>query len=150
MPMNTQTRMIVCTAFALAVVDIAVRGAALRQCGPATNVNGVVTAREFRLVDNNGTVKAMISVDHNGNPGMVMTDSSGSRRLQLDTYQDVPSLMLFGPNGERRSYYGMNPDGSSLVQMMDENERVTEQMTRSINNNGAMLRSGSNFIFNGN
>jgi hypothetical protein len=126
--MNTQTRMIVCTAFALAAVDIAVRGLALRQGAPATNINGVVAAREFRLVDSNGTVKATIAVDDNGNPGMVMTDKNGTRRLQLDTYQDVPSLMLFGPAGERRSYYGMNLDGSSLVQMLDENERITSQV----------------------
>jgi hypothetical protein len=143
MPMNTQTRIIVGTAFALAAVDIAVRGLALRQQAPVVTNNNIVTAREFRLVDNNGKIKATMSTDREGNPGILLFDQSGNRRLQIDSYQDVPSLMLFGPQGERRAYYGMNADGSSLVQMLDENQNVSAEMNMNYSNGAFQFQDRS-------
>ena len=56
--MNDQTKIIVCTAVALVGVDLAVRALMM----PRTvhvQTSDVVTAREFKLVDENGNLRAL-------------------------------------------------------------------------------------------
>jgi len=119
MRMNSQTRIIVATAIVLAAVDIAVR---LHTAPRAPVSSGVVTAREFRLTDDRGNVRATMTVDRSGEPGLRMYDRDGTLRLQLDTWQNTPSLILLDRNENRRVYYGMeNADGSGLLQMLSPN-----------------------------
>jgi len=120
MRMNSQTRIIVATAFALAAVDIAVRVAT----APRNHSSNVVTAREFRLTDDRGNVRMTIKTDANGEPGMRMYDQTGTPRLQIDTWQNTPSMILMDREGQRRVYYGMeNADGSGLLTMMGPDGR---------------------------
>ena len=113
--MNAQTRIIVATAAALAAIDIAVRLLL------PTGVNGnVVSAREIRLVDGLGRTKTLLKVDESGEPGLLMYDRNGTERLQLDTFQHVPSLILNDENENRRVYFGMSEQtGDGLYQTSD-------------------------------
>ena len=113
--MNAQTRIIVATAAVLAAIDIAVRLLL------PTGVNGtVVSAREFRLVDGMGRAKAVLKVDPSGEPGLLMFDRNGTERLQLDTFQHVPSLILNDESENRRVYFGMDErTGNGIYQTSD-------------------------------
>ena len=109
--MTTQTKIIVATAAVLAVVDIAVRAflpartVVIREAN--TNAN-VLTVRQLRIVDDSGEVKMDLKVNSNGDPGMLMFDSTGTERLQLDTFQNIPSLILLDQAENRRVYFGMD------------------------------------------
>lgn len=133
MPMNSQTRILVCTAFALAAVDIAVRGAGLFQnrYSGRHHDHRVVTAQEFRLTDKSGNTRATLGVDDEGNTGFLLYDRSGTVRAKLDTFDDVPSLILCDPRGEHRVYVGMEQDGSGLVQMYGENGNTITELDTS-------------------
>ncbi|MGC4045192.1 MAG: hypothetical protein QM758_15480 [Armatimonas sp.] len=114
--MNTQTRIIVATAVLLVAIDLAVRAFL-----PVRN-GGVVSAREIQLVDRLGRPRAVLTTDAKGEPGLLMYDAAGRRRLQLDTFQSVPSLILNDENEERRVYFGMDErNGAGLYQSTDAN-----------------------------
>jgi hypothetical protein len=129
--MTTQTKIIVATAAALALVDIAVRAflpartVVIREAN--TNAN-VLTVRQLRIVDNNGEIKMDLKVNSNGDPGMLMFDSTGTERLQLDTFQNIPSLILMDSSEKRRVYFGMErATGEGLYQNHDEDEAITHE-----------------------
>ena len=118
--MNSQTKIIVATACALAVVDIAVRLFAptrtivVRPGGASVDT---LTVRTLHIVDNNGESRVTLNVDDSGEPGMVMRDRNGINRLQLDTWQNTPSLILNTRDGNRSVYFGMeNGSGQGLYQ----------------------------------
>jgi hypothetical protein len=118
--MTEQTKIIVCTAVALVGVDLAVR--ALMMPKTATVRSGdVVTAREFRLVDADGNVRLHMYTDGAREPGIVLYDRAGRKRAQLDTFETIPSLILFNENEGRSTYYGMDYQGRSVLHMYDEN-----------------------------
>ena len=112
--MNTQTRIIVATAIVLVAIDLAVRALL-----PGRS-SSVVSAREIQLVDRLGRPRAVLTTDAKGEPGLMMYDAQGRRRLQLDTFQSVPSLILNDENEDRRVYFGMNEStGAGLYQSTD-------------------------------
>ena len=109
--MTDQTKIIVATAVALVIVDIAVRlflptRTVVIPDGAGTRAT--MTVRELRLVDDNGNIKAQLKVNSEGEPGLLMWDRSGTQRLQLDTFRQVPSLILLDENENRRVYFGMD------------------------------------------
>lgn len=124
--MTTQTKIIVATAAVLAVVDIAVRAflpartVVIREAAPApVMMTGqsadVLTVRQLRIVDESGNVKIDMKVNSNSDPGILMFDNSGTERLQIDTFQGIPSLILNDEQENRRVYFGMDSssgDGS--------------------------------------
>ncbi len=114
MKMTGQTRVIVCTAMALIAVDIAVR---VHQRPVMLNAptSDIVVAKEFRLVDNDGNTRVKMSIDGNNEPGIVLLDRNGLVRAQLDTWQNTPSLILNGPNGDQRVYFGMDGKDSGML-----------------------------------
>lgn len=118
--MTEQTKIIVCTAVALVGVDLAVRALMM----PKTvhvRTGDVVTAREFRLVDESGAVRLHMYTDGNSEPGIVLYDRAGRKRAQLDTFETIPSLILFNEREQRSTYYGMDFQGRSLLHMYGEN-----------------------------
>ena len=119
MNLNSQTRIILATAAALAVVDIAVRVIPFNHNSAATG--NVVTASEFRLVDQWGNERATLAMDGNGEPGFKLFDRNGTMRAQLDTFENTPSLILCDKEGARRTYFGMDNDtGSGILDMYDQ------------------------------
>ena len=123
MKLNSQTRVIVGTAAALAVIDIAVRLIPFGHNTIITPTSGnVVRAQQFSLVDQWGNERATLGLDANGEPGIKLFDRNGTMRAQLDTFENTPSLILCDRDGQRRSYYGMdNETGNSILEMMDAN-----------------------------
>jgi len=133
MKLNSQTRVIVATAAALAVVDIAVRLIPIGNRNTTVlgrSTDGVVTAQGFRLVDQWGNERATIGLDANGEPGVKLYDRFGTERAQLDTFENVPSLILMDKNGARRAYYGMDANtGASEMSTYDSNEMPASTFT---------------------
>ena len=129
--MTTQTKIIVATATALAVVDIAVRAFLPARTVVIRGANtdaDVLTVRQLRIVDNDGEVKMDFKVNSNGDPGMLMFDSNGTERLQLDTFQNIPSLILMDTQENRRVYFGMDrTSGEGLYQNHSEAEAVVHE-----------------------
>lgn len=131
MRMNSQTRIIVFTAIALTAVDLGVRGLIAqrtRVVHVTRNTSDVVTAREFRLVDDNGNLRAHMFTDEQGEPGLVLYDRSGTRRAQFDTFDSVPSVILCAPDGAWSSYYGMDQNGLSIFDMFGSNGETLASM----------------------
>jgi hypothetical protein len=120
MRMNSQTRIIVFTAIALTAVDIAARGLIAQRTQVVhvyRNANEVVTAKEFRLVDDSGNLRAHMFTDEQGEPGLVLYDRTGMKRAQFDTFDAVPSVILCSPDGSWSSYYGMDNNGLGIFDM---------------------------------
>ena len=153
--MNGQTKIIVATACALALVDIGVRllapnpGAnnACGTCPALSGGDGVVTARAVRLVDNDGNVRGLWNTDANGEPALWMYDRNGATRIELDTTENTPSLSLHDDDGNRRVYFGMdNTDGTGLYQMMEpDSETATFSISGSDNRPRLDLNGDGNF-----
>lgn len=118
--MTEQTKIIVCTAVALVGVDLAVR-ALMMPKAVSVRSGDVVTAREFRLVDESGNVRIHMYTDGNREPGIVLFDRAGRKRAQLDTFETIPSLILYNEQEGRSTYYGMDYQGRSVLHMYNEN-----------------------------
>lgn len=129
--MTTQTKIIVATAAALAVVDIAVRAflpARTIIIHEGNSNANVLTVQQLRIVDNAGNVKMNMKVNSNGDPGLLMFDSTGTERLQLDTFQNIPSLILMDQDENRRVYFGMQGDsGDALQTNYSAEEAITHE-----------------------
>ena len=118
--MNSQTKIIVFTAVALTMVDLTARYFMTPRVVVA-NTSDVITAREIRLVDDNGNLRAHLYTDENTEPGFLLYDRNGVNRAQLDTFQNIPSLILSRPDGQRSTYYGMDTEGRSIFDMYGDN-----------------------------
>ena len=117
--LSKETRIIIACAVSLAAIDIYVRFATAPQFATAS----VVSAQEFRLTDKSGNVRAVMNTDANGEPGLIMFDKNGTPRLQLDSYETTPSLILMDEHGDHRAYYGMSsPTGDGELSFYGENK----------------------------
>jgi hypothetical protein len=137
--MTTQTKIIVTTAAVLAVVDIAVRAflpartVVIREVAPApVRMTGqsadVLTVRQLRIVDDAGNVKIEMKVNSDNDPGILMFDNSGTERLQLDTFQGIPSLILNDEQENRRVYFGMDSStGEGSYQTYDADQAISHE-----------------------
>jgi hypothetical protein len=117
--MNDQTKIIVGTAVVLVGIDLAVRAFLPPKVVYVGQTRDVVTAREFRLTDDNGRLRAHLFTDQQGEPGLVLYDRMERPRAQLDTWDTIPSLILYSPDGQRSSYFGMDDLGKSMIHMYD-------------------------------
>jgi hypothetical protein len=134
--MNSQTKIIVACTLALISVDIGVRGGWLSRhsqnlsCTDCAGSGGI-TVRELRLVDSEGNLKAHMYTDQSGDPGLVLYDQTGAQRAQLDTFNQVPSLILNAPDERRSVYFGMDYNGQSVMTMYGENGTPVASMDAS-------------------
>ncbi|GAB4467753.1 MAG: hypothetical protein OHK0029_39780 [Armatimonadaceae bacterium] len=118
--MNDQTKIIVCTAVALVGIDLMVRALMPPKVVYIGANPDSVTTHELRLTDKQGNLRAHLYTDSQGEPGLVLYDRAGRTRAQLDTWEAVPSLILFNPNGQRSTYFGMGFDGKAILNMYGE------------------------------
>lgn len=139
--LNFQTKVIVATAIALTAFDLTVRGFMAQRAPVAAQTGDVITAREIRLVDQSGNLRAQFYTDENTESGLVMYDRDGVRRAQLDTFQQVPSLMLFQPDGARSSYFGIKNEGGGVLQMYDGSGTNPLTMMEAPSNNQGLTSS---------
>jgi len=71
----------------------------------------VIEAREFRVVDADGTTRAMLGMTEEG-PRLRLCDAAGERRLGAGVMADgVCGLSIYGPEGKPRLALTLLPDG---------------------------------------
>ena len=153
--MNSQTKIIVFTAIALTAVDLSVRYAMMQRMALSNVQGGVITAREIRLLDNDGNLRANLRTDENGEGGLVLYDRNGVNRAQLDTWQNIPSLILSRPDGQRSTYYGMDTEGKAMFDMYGDNQETLASMNvtgdrPSFFSSSNVVLSNGNMVISGN
>ncbi len=81
---------------------------------------GVIQARGFELVDGNGTPRALLSVQADGQPGLSLLDRAGNTRATLFTSGDLdrPVLVFMDSAGNPRVGIGMRDDDTPEVMTM--------------------------------
>ncbi len=140
---SKETRIIIACAVLLAALDIYVRFAT----APKAASSSVVTTQELRLTDRQGNVRAVMSTDRDGEPGLRMYDKNGTVRLQLDAFETTPSLILMDENGARRAYYGMSSptgDGELTFTNADGNNAASLMISGNASSFSLMDGEGNN------
>ena len=134
-----ETRIIIACAVLLAALDIYVRFAT----APKAVSSSIVSTQELRLTDRQGNVRAVMSTDRSGEPALIMYDKSGTARLQLDSFESTPSLILMDENGERRAYYGMSsPTGDGELTFSTPEGKTAASLSISDNASSFSLMDG--------
>ncbi len=137
---SKETRIIISCALLLAALDIYVRFAT----APKAVSSSVLTTQELRLTDRQGNVRAVMTTDRSGEPGLIMFDKNGTPRLQLDSFQTTPSLILMDQSGERRAYYGMSsPTGDGELTFSTPQGETAASLMIHDNASSFSLRDGN-------
>jgi len=90
----------------------------------------VVTADEFQLVDDKGTVRAALSMSMGG-PGLILFDKGGKFRavLSLATGEDTPVLSLGDGEGRHRATMALRVNGEPYLALLDKDGKVRISLT---------------------
>lgn len=81
----------------------------------------VVTAQEFRLVDQNGNDRATLETNTYGMPQLMLWDQRQQPRAVLALQGDgSPQFDLLGPDGRAHLTMTILADGSPIVTLLDE------------------------------
>jgi hypothetical protein len=85
----------------------------------------VVRASRFELVDSEGHVRAALTLDGDGNPGLSFSDAQGNVRASLVLGQEgIPCLNLMGKAGTVRASLGFGSDWRVQLVLSDANSQV--------------------------
>jgi hypothetical protein len=90
----------------------------------------VVTAEEFQMVDEKGTVRAALSMSMGG-PGLILFDKGGKFRavLSLATGEDSPVLSLGDGEGNHRATLALRVNGEPYLALLDKGGKVRISLT---------------------
>jgi hypothetical protein len=110
-----------------------------------TNVDRIVRAKRFQLVDDNGHLRGFFSADRDGTSILSLCDKNGTPRAALAVKPDgSPSVNVYGVNAEEqvtlgvvgktagltisrdnqeRAFVGVSPDGKSGVEIFAKDGR---------------------------
>jgi len=101
---------------ACATIWVMTTTAGRAQAQPSTEAQqDVLAAREFTLVDLNGTVRAWLYMDIDADePTLRLFDGQGNGCAWVSVSEAGPMLSLYGKNGTRRVALGVFEDGSGL------------------------------------
>ncbi len=80
----------------------------------------VVEAREFRLVDDAGRLRASLSLDPEGRPGLTLWDDASKSRVELGCSSNGSHLSLVDDAGTYRASLNLASDGRPGLQTWDE------------------------------
>ncbi len=85
-----------------------------------SNTSAVVTAQEFRLVDKDGNLRAILSenpsVTNGEMPSLVLYDKNNKARLAFGSFKtDVPTIALFDENEMSAFLVNQDKDRSNLI-----------------------------------
>jgi len=85
----------------------------------------VVRANRFELVDSEGKVRAALTLDGEGNPGLSLSDGDGNVRASLVLGREgIPRLNLLGKTGVVRASLGFGSDWKVQLVLTDANSQV--------------------------
>ncbi|MGC9316821.1 MAG: hypothetical protein ACP5KN_02150 [Armatimonadota bacterium] len=91
---------------------------------------GVVEAREFRVVDEGGTLRAMLGMTEEG-PRMRLCDDGGQARIGASAQADGSAgLTIYDGEGRQRVNCGVLPDGSAGFAVVDARDEPGGAMLR--------------------
>jgi hypothetical protein len=90
----------------------------------------ILTAEEFQLVDEKGTVRAALSMSMGG-PGLILFDKAGKFRavLSLATGEDTPVLSLGDGDGNHRATLALRVNGEPYLALLDKDGKVRMSCT---------------------
>jgi hypothetical protein len=104
----------------LGVVLLAIGTAVAGFAHQLGNEEKVARANRFSLVDEQGTVRAMLSMSEN-NPALAMVDEKSKLRVLLSVSENGPRLSIMDDNGKVRASLGslvtISPDGSKHISL---------------------------------
>lgn len=106
------------------LVGVAAVSVALLGAGPQDPV--VITAREFQIVDDDGTVRAILGTQPDGCSGLYLYDKTSRSRVVLDTKPDGRSgLYLYDKNGTGRVGVDIHGDEVAGITLADDPSHPT-------------------------
>jgi hypothetical protein len=107
---------------ALACVVAGVGMGAARMQQPRVPV--VIKAKSFQAVDDNGTVRAWLGLQTDGNPGVYIRDAKGKNGIAMWVDKaGRPVMRMFDANGQNRIGMGMTDAGTPSVTVYDANSK---------------------------
>ena len=109
--------------------------------GPAPVLDNV-RARRFELVDESGTVRAILGTQpEHGAPGFLVSDGQGRPRIAIHvTPDDSPSLDLLDPSGTPRLHVGLDAAGAPSVTLFGGAPRAAQALFSVTEEGSALLR----------
>ena len=88
-----------------------------------SDIPGVIQAKAFQLVDDNGKVRAELGMNE-GHPELKLVDDNGKVRAELGMNEGHPELKLLDSEGESRLRAGVIYDESYLIVGKDFGSRL--------------------------
>lgn len=80
----------------------------------------VISAQAFQLTDKKGNVKGSFDLDSDGNPEMVMYDSSSFPRVLISVEGDgLGSIGVSGKDHKLKAFLSENSDGTGMILLRD-------------------------------
>jgi len=115
----------------------------------------VITAQEFRVVDEDGQVKVLINVLPDGSPSLILfgespalalVDQNLESRLMIGIFADQkPGLVIYDKSGNSRAELALGGTGNPRLTLQDEEENKKIELTVGTNLRStirAILESG--------
>ncbi len=90
-----------------------------------TSPDGTVEAREFILKSADGKQRAVLGVNADGSPGLVLIDANEKTRAALIVGPDgAPFLSLYDADGKVRESLGVEANGSPYLGLCDADGKI--------------------------
>lgn len=91
---------------------------------PSRYCNEAIAAEEFRLVDKNGNVRAVLELNEDGQPRLLFFDKDDKLRISFYVENEAPGVELLDTNEITRAALGLGSNGQPSLQLLDKNEKV--------------------------
>lgn len=96
---------------------------------PSRYCNEAIAAEEFRLVDKNGSVRAVLGLNDEDEPRLLFLDDNEKFRLSIYLEDGQPSIDLADNNEHVRATLGLDDDSQPSLLLLDEKEKVHASLT---------------------
>ncbi len=83
----------------------------------------VVSAQEFRLVDQHGRSRALLSFSASGDPSLTLLNQEGAQIVWLGLSEES-GLMVRDVDGKTRILLGLDPSGQTTIILRDRQHRT--------------------------
>ena len=92
--------------------------------GEAPPPTKLVTAEEFRVVDQAGRTRARLAMDARGSAALYLIDQDGKERARLGVFDDLAALVLAGKQDGKGSGLTVFDDGRAELTLQAEGKLV--------------------------
>ncbi len=84
----------------------------------------VISAEEFRLVNERGRCKAKLCLNSADGPSLIFLDDRGKLRLSIYLHRDQVAIEFLNNKEKVRASLGLGSSGQPSLQLLDSAERV--------------------------